>query len=90
VRSPMMVLAAVTLNVSVATTALAAGPIGGGVGHSGASPGGPRTGGFVPPAVESVPAMPGPTFNPSQTYTVPQSPEVPVSPGSPGSVFGNR
>ena len=42
------------------------------------------------PTLESVPSTPGPTFNPSIPYTVPQSPETPVSPGSPGSVFGPR
>jgi|HubBroStandDraft_6_1064221.scaffolds.fasta_scaffold1721523_2 hypothetical protein len=42
------------------------------------------------PTLEGVPSTPGPTFNPSIPYTVPQSPETPVSPGSPGSVFGPR
>jgi hypothetical protein len=42
------------------------------------------------PTLEGVPSAPGPTFNPSIPYTVPQSPETPVSPGSPGSVFGPR
>jgi hypothetical protein len=40
------------------------------------------------PLLDSAPATPAPTFNPSIPYTVPQSPETPVSPGSPGSVFG--
>lgn len=43
-----------------------------------------------PPLLDGAPSMPGPTFNPSIPYTVPQSPETPVSPGSPGSVFGPR
>jgi hypothetical protein len=42
------------------------------------------------PTLEGAPSTPGPTFNPSIPYTVPQSPETPVSPGSPGSVFGPR
>ena len=42
-----------------------------------------------PPLLESAPSM-QPHFNPSISYTVPQSPETPVSPGSPGSVFGPR
>ena len=32
---------------------------------------------------EPPPPQPGPTFNPSTPYTVPQSPETPVSPGLP-------
>jgi hypothetical protein len=32
---------------------------------------------------------PAPVFNPSQSYTLPESRETPVSPASPGSVFGN-
>ena len=43
-----------------------------------------------PPLLDGAPSMPGPTFNPSIPYTVPESPETPVSPGSPGSVFGPR
>jgi hypothetical protein len=38
---------------------------------------------------EPPPPQPGPTFNPSTPYTVPQLRETPVSPASPGSVFGN-
>src|SRR5580704_8638548 len=32
------------------------------------------------------PPQPGPTFNPSTPYTVPQSPETPVSPGLPSAL----
>jgi hypothetical protein len=32
------------------------------------------------------PPQPGPTFNPSTHYTVPQSPETPVSPGLPNAL----
>jgi hypothetical protein len=44
--------------------------------------------GFVsaPPPVFNSPA---PVFNPSESYTLPESGETPVSPASPGSVFGN-
>jgi hypothetical protein len=84
VRHPMIILAAITLSMAVATNALAAGPAGG-AGHSGG-----RIGGFVPPVEGPVPALPAPTFNPSEPYTMPESPEVHVSPGSPGSIFGNR
>jgi uncharacterized membrane protein len=87
-RSTMILFAALTLSTAVATDALAAGHgggrIGGGthIGHMGR--------GFRGPLVDSIPAAPGPTFNPSSPYTVPQAGETPVSPGSPGSVFGDR
>src|SRR5580698_4056515 len=32
------------------------------------------------------PPQPGPTFNPSTPYTVPQAPETPVSPGLPSAL----
>ena len=35
------------------------------------------------------PPQPGPTFNPSTPYTVPQSPETPVSPGLPSAAPGS-
>jgi hypothetical protein len=57
-----------------------------GGGAGGHAPGATR--GFSGPTLDSGPSMPGPTFNPSVPYTVPQSPETPVSPASPGSVFG--
>jgi hypothetical protein len=84
----MILFAAVTLSTAVATDALAAGhggSIGGGV-HSGGHVGR----GFRGPLVDSIPVTPGPTFNSSTPYTVPQARETPVSPGSPGSVFGDR
>jgi hypothetical protein len=77
------------LSTAVATDALAAGHGGGGLG-GGAHSGGHMGGRFRGPLVDSVPATPGPTFNSSAPYTVPQARETPVSPGSPGSVFGNR
>jgi hypothetical protein len=78
-RSAMILLAGMALSAAMATGALAAGH--GGGGHMG--------GRFRGPIVESVPEMPGPVFNPSTPYTVPQGRETPVSPASPGSVFGN-
>jgi hypothetical protein len=71
----------------MASHAFAAGEhMGGGLG--GGFRGGHMSHDFTPPILEQTPHM-APTFNPSDTYTVPQSPEVPVSPASPGSVFGN-
>jgi hypothetical protein len=87
-RSTMILFAALTLSTAVATDALAAGH-GGGIG-GGAHGGGHMGGRFHGPIVDSVPATPGPTFNSSTPYTVPQARETPVSPGSPGSVFGDR
>jgi hypothetical protein len=50
-------------------------------------------GGFHSPVFDSAPPPvfnnPAPVFNPSESFTVPESPEKPVSPASPGSVFGN-
>jgi hypothetical protein len=57
-----------------------------GGGAGGHAPGATR--GLSGPMLDSGPSMPGPTFNPSVPYTVPQSPETSVSPASPGSVFG--
>jgi uncharacterized membrane protein len=88
-RSTMILLAAMTLSTAVATDALAAGRGGGGIG-GGTHGGGHMGGRFRGPLVDSIPAMPGPTFNSSTPYTVPQARETPVSPGSPGSVFGDR
>jgi hypothetical protein len=91
-RSAMILFAALTLSTAVVTDALAAGHgggIGGGV-HGSVHGGGHMGRGFRGPFVDSVPATPGPTFNSSAPYTVPQARETPVSPGSPGSVFGDR
>jgi uncharacterized membrane protein len=88
-RSTMILFAAVTLSTAVVTDALAAGHGGGGIG-GGAHIGGNMGRGFRGPLVDSIPATPGPTFNSSTPYTVPQARETPVSPGSPGSVFGDR
>ncbi|HEY1979882.1 MAG TPA: hypothetical protein VGH13_07330 [Xanthobacteraceae bacterium] len=88
-RGTMILFAALTLSAAVATDALAAGHGGGRIG-GGAHGGGHMGRGFRGPLVDSIPAAPGPTFNPSTPYTVPQAGETPVSPGSPGSVFGDR
>jgi hypothetical protein len=81
-HNTMMLLAAMTFSIAVATDGLAAGRGGrGGGGHIG--------GGFRGPLLNSVPSMPPPIFNPSSSYTVPPSREAPVSPASPGSIFGN-
>jgi hypothetical protein len=71
----------------VATHAFAAGRVGSGL--NGGDRGGHMGHEFQPPILEQAPTTPAPTFNPSNSYTVPQSPETPVSPASPGSVFGN-
>src|ERR1700752_4045197 len=73
-RKVMVLLAIVMLGTAMATHAFAAGYM---------------SHGFQPPILDEAPAMPAPTFNPSESYTLPQSSEAPVSPASPGSVFGN-
>jgi len=86
-RNAMILLALVMLGTAVATHALAAGRMGGGLGLDSGFRGGHVS--HQPPILDEAPTMPAPTFNPSDPYTVPQSPETPVSPASPGSVFGN-
>jgi hypothetical protein len=86
IRKAMLLAAIVMLGTAMASHAFAAGHMGGGIG--GGFGGGHMSHGFTPPIVES-PTMPAPTFNPSDSYTLPQSPEAPVSPASPGSIFGN-
>jgi hypothetical protein len=88
-RNAMILLAIVMLGTAIATHAFAAGRMGGGLGLDSGFRGGHMSHGFQPPISNEAPTMPAPTFNPSDTYTVPQSPETPVSPASPGSVFGN-
>jgi hypothetical protein len=88
IRKAMVLLAIVMLGTAMATHAFAAGGhMGGGLG--GGFGGGHTSRGFTPPIVDQAPTMPAPTFNPSESYTLPQTPEAPVSPASPGSVFGN-
>jgi hypothetical protein len=93
IRDAMILLAIVMLGTAVGTHAFAAGRMGGGVGFSGGFGNGHVSGGFHSPVFNGGPPpvfnMPAPVFNPSESYTVPQSPETPVSPASPGSVFGN-
>lgn len=89
-RNAMILLAIVMLGTAMATHASAAGRMGGvGGGLGGGFHGGHMSQGFQPPVLNEAPAMPAPTFNPSESYTLPQSPETPISPASPGSVFGN-
>jgi hypothetical protein len=89
-RKVMVLLAIVMLGTAMATHAFAAGRMGGmGGGLGGGFHGGHMSHGFQPPVLNEAPAMPAPTFNPSESYTLPQSTETPVSPASPGSVFGN-
>lgn len=86
-HNAMILLAIVMLGTGLATHAFAAGRVGSGL--NGGDRGGHMSHGFQPPILNQAPTMPAPTFNPSDSYTVPQSPETPVSPASPGSVFGN-
>ena|SRR6516164_164674 len=83
-RKVMLLLAIIILG-----TAMATGRMGGGFGQGGGFRGDHMSHGFAPPILDEAPTMPAPTFNPSDSYTVPQAPEAPVSPASPGSVFGN-
>ena len=93
-RKVMVLLAIVMLGTAMATHAFAAGRVGGmgggmGGGLGGGFHGGHMSHGFQPPVLNEAPAMPTPTFNPLESYTLPQSTETPVSPASPGSVFEN-
>jgi hypothetical protein len=66
---------------------------GGGLGLSSEFGGVRAASGFHSSALVSAPPpvinTPAPVFNPSESYTVPESRETPVSPASPGSVFGS-
>jgi hypothetical protein len=88
-RKAMILLAIVMLGTAMATHAFAAGRMVGGLSVGVGFQGSHMSHGFQPQILNQTPAMPAPTFNPSNSYTVPQAPEVPVSPASPGSVFGN-
>lgn len=85
----ILLAAIVMLGVTMASHAFAAEHLGGGVGFHGGFRAPHMSRGFSGPMVDEPPSMPAPQFNPSDSYTVPQSPEVPVSPASPGSIFGN-
>ena len=65
----------------------------GGLGLNGGFGGVRAASGFHSSAFVSAPPpvfnSPAPVFNPSESYTLPESRETPVSPASPGSVFGN-
>ena len=88
-RKVMLLLAIIILGMAMATHAFAAGRMGGRLDLGGGFRGGHMSHGSAPPILDEAPTMPAPTFNPSDSYTVPQAPEAPVSPASPGSVFGN-
>jgi len=88
-RKMMLLLAIIILGTAMATHAFAAGRMGGRLDLGGGFRGGHMSHGSAPPILDEAPTMPAPTFNPSDSYTVPQAPEAPVSPASPGSVFGN-
>jgi hypothetical protein len=92
IRNAMILLAIVMVGAATATHAFAAG-MGGGLGLNGGFGGVRAVSGFHTPVFNSAPPpafnMPAPNFNPSESYTVPESRETPVSPASPGSVFGN-
>ena len=88
-RKAMVLLAIIMLGTAMATHAFAAGRMGDGFGLGGGFRAPHMSHGFQPPILNEAPTMPAPTFNPSDSFTVPQSPETPVSPASPGSVFGN-
>ena len=87
-RKVMVLLAVAMLGTAMATHAFAR-PRGGMGGLGGGFHGGHMSHGFQPPVLDEAPSMRAPTFNPSESYTLPQSPENAVSPASPGSVFGN-
>jgi hypothetical protein len=89
----MLLTTAIVLTAPFAANAAMAVGTSGGLGLSGGFEGSNVGGGFhsstfvsAPPPVINNPA---PVFNPSRSYTLPESPETPVSPASPGSVFGN-
>ena len=90
----------VATSIAVLTTAIAvlglgsqAFAVGGGLGLNGEFGGVRAASGFHSSAFVSAPPpvvnTPAPVFNPSESYTVPETRETPVSPASPGSVFGN-
>ena len=88
-RKVMTLVAIIMIGTAMASHAFAAGGhMGGGLGLGGGFRGGHMSHGFAPPILEQTTPV-APTFNPSNSYTVPQAPEAPVSPASPGSVFGN-
>jgi hypothetical protein len=91
-RNAMILLTAMTLSITMATDALAAGPGGGGAGggHGGGRGGGGHMGdGFSGSFLDRVPPMSPPIFNQASPSIVAPLHETPVSPASPGSIFGN-
>lgn len=88
-KSKLIVATAIAV-LSLSSQAFARG---GGLGLNGGFGGVRAASGFHSPVFNSAPPPvfnnPGPVFNPSESYTVPEPRETPVSPASPGSVFGN-
>jgi hypothetical protein len=86
-------IAGVTTAIAVLGLSSQAFTAGGGLGLNGEFGGVRAASGFHSSAFVSAPPpvfnTPAPVFNPSESYTVPESRETPVSPASPGSVFGN-
>jgi hypothetical protein len=87
-RNAMILLTAMTLSITMATDALAAGPGGGGAG-GGRGGGGHMGDGFSGSFLDRVPPMSPPIFNQASPSIVAPLHETPVSPASPGSIFGN-
>jgi len=89
-KKSKFIMAAAIAVLGLSSQAFAAG---GGLGLNGEFGGVRAASGFHSSAFVSAPPpavnMPAPVFNPSESYTVPESREIPVSPASPGSVFGN-
>jgi hypothetical protein len=94
-KSNLIATAIAVLTTSIAVFGLSsqAFTAGGGLGLNGEFGGVRTASGFHSSAFVSAPPpvinTPAPVFNPSESYTVPESRETPVSPASPGSVFGN-
>jgi hypothetical protein len=88
-KSKVLAAAAIAV-LGISSRAFAAS---GGLGLNGEFGGARAASGFHSSAFVSAPPpvmnAPAPVFNPSESYTLPESPETPVSPASPGSVFGN-
>jgi hypothetical protein len=89
-KKTKLIVAAVIAVLSLSSQVFAAG---GGLGLNGEFGGVRAASGFHSSAFVSAPPpvinTPAPVFNPSESYTIPESRETPVSPASPGSVFGN-
>jgi len=95
-KSNVMVATAIAvLTTAIAVLGLSAQAFaaGGGLGLNGEFGGVRAASGFHSSAFVSAPPpvfnTPAPVFNPSESYTLPETRETPVSPASRGSAFGN-